>query len=52
MIVLDYAMRIAIEGKEEELGLTLYPRKSSRIPAESITDLDFADDIVLMSNDI
>ena len=52
VIVLDYAMRQAIEGKEEELGLTLYPRKSSRVPAKSITDLDFADDIVLLSNNI
>ena len=45
-------MRQAIEGKEEELGLTLYPRKSSRVPAKAITDLDFADDIVLLSNNI
>ena len=52
VIVLDYAMRQAIEGKEEELGLTLYPRQSRRIPAQSITDLDFADDIVLLSNNI
>ena len=52
VIVLDYAMRQAIEGKEEELGLTLHQRQSRRIPAKSITDLDFADDIVLLSNEI
>ena len=52
VIVLDYAMRQAIDGKEEELGLTLYPRRSSRNPAVAITDLDFADDIVLLSNNI
>ena len=48
--VLDYALSKAISGKEEELGLTLTPRRSRRIPAESICDLDFADDIVLMIN--
>ena len=48
--VLDYALSKAISGKEEELGLTLTPRRSRRIPAESLCDLDFADDIVLMSN--
>ena len=52
VIVLDYAMRQATEGKEEELGLTLYPRQSRRIPAKAMTDIDFADDIVLLSNDI
>jgi hypothetical protein len=52
VIVLDYAMRQAIEGKEEELGLTLHQRQSRRVPAKSITDLDFADDIVLLSNEI
>ena len=52
VIVLDYAMRQAIEGKEEELGFTLFPRQSRRVPAKSITDLDFADDIVLLSNEI
>ena len=50
--VLDYALSKAIIGKEEELGLTLRPRRSRRTPAESISDLDFADDIVLMSNTV
>ena len=52
VIVLDYAMRSAIHGREEELGFTLQPRKSRRIAAKSICDLDFADDIVLLSNEI
>ena len=52
VIVLDYALSKAIIGKEEELGLTLRPRRSRRIPAESICDLDFADDIVLVSNTV
>ena len=52
VIVLDYALRRAIEGREEELGFTLHPRRSRRVGAESICDLDFADDIVLLSNEI
>ena len=48
-IVLDYAMRQAVGGKENELGFELERRKSSRHPAISISDLDFADDIALLS---
>ena len=48
--VLDYALRNAINGFEEELGLTINKRQSRRVGAESLCDLDFADDIVLMSN--
>ena len=50
IIVLDFALRRAIEGKEEELGFTLAPRKSRRHPKEALTDLDFADDIALLSD--
>ena len=50
VIVLDYAMRQAIEGKEEELGFTLHQRQSRRVHAKAISDLDFADDIVLLAN--
>lgn len=50
VIVLDYAMRKAIQGKEENYGFTIEPRKSRRIPAKTITDLDFADDIALISD--
>ena len=44
--VLDYALRKAICGRENELGLTINERRSRRVEAESISDLDFADDIV------
>lgn len=50
IIVLDYVMRQATEGKEEELDLTLKKRQSRRIGAQSVTDLDFADDLALLSN--
>ena len=52
VIVLDYALRMAIDGKEEELGFHLERRKSRRIGPVAVTDLDFADDIALLSMDI
>jgi hypothetical protein len=52
IVVLDYAMRKAINGREVELGFTIHHRRSSRYLAESICDLDFADDICLLSNEI
>ena len=52
VIVLDYALRMAIDGKEEELGSHLERRKSRRIGPVVVTDLDFADDIALLSMDI
>ena len=50
IVVLDYVMRQVTEGKEEELGLTLKKRQSRRVGAQSVTDLDFADDLALLSN--
>ena len=53
IIVLDYALRRAMaDGKEEELGFTITPRKSRRHPKEVLADLDFADDIALLSDAI
>ena len=53
IIVLDYAMRKAMaDGKEDELGFTITPRKSRRHPKEVLADLDFADDIALLSDAI
>ena len=48
VIVLDYALRQAIDG--QELGLTIKARRSRRHPRIEITDFDFADDIVLLSD--
>ena len=42
-IVIDYIMRMAIDGKEE-LGFILNPKRSRRYSAEVITELDYADD--------
>ena len=52
IMVLDYALRKAIGDKGNELGFTIKPRQSRRLPAQVITDLDFADDIALLSNEI
>ena len=51
-IVLDYALRKAIAGREEDLGFQLHRRRSRRTPAVVVTDLDFADDIALVSQQI
>ena len=37
---------------KEDNGLTLAPRRSSRFPAVKVTDLDFADDLALISDAI
>ena len=38
--VLDYALRQAVRGREQELGFTITPRRSTRHPAETLTDFD------------
>ena len=52
IIVLDCALRQVISGREEELGFRITQRKSRRHPPVTQTDLDFADDIVLLSNGV
>ena len=51
-IVLDYCMRMAVDGREEELGFTIERRRSRRYPPVMVTDRDFADDIALLSAEI
>ena len=50
-IILDYAMRKATGGKEEELGFTLYRRRSRRHEPVILTGTDFADDIATISEE-
>ena len=45
-------MRKALDGREKQLGFQLRSRQSSRIPAMVVMDMDFADDIVLVSEGI
>ena len=46
-VALDYAIRSAMDGREEELGFTLQKRTSQTVAKKIIIDLDFADDITL-----
>ena len=50
IIVLDYVIRGAIEGHKESLRLTIKPRHGRRVKGEKVTDLNFADDIALFSD--
>ena len=50
IIVLDYCLRSAINGREEHLGFTINPRRSRRVGPLMVTDLDFTDDIALVSD--
>ena len=52
IIVLDHVLRKALNGNEERLGFLLEPRKSSRKGPQVLTDLDFADDIALLANNL
>ena len=51
-IVLNYAMRRAIDGREEDLGLKIDRRRSRRHHPVVITDTDFADDIAITAEEI
>ena len=52
IIALDYALGKAINGREEELGFQIQRRQSRRIKPVCISDLDFADDIALISEQV
>ena len=49
IIVLDYILTICMSP---DYGLTIIPRQSRRLPAVTVTDLDFADNLALHSNSI
>ena len=52
IIVLEYALRKAINEHEEDFGFTIVPRKSRIFYPTVLTDLDFAYDIALLSNTV
>ena len=45
-------MRVAVDSKIDDLGFTLKPRRSRRIKSTKVSDLCFADDIALISDEI
>ena len=46
---LDYVLRTSIDLKKE-IGFTLTKERSRRYPAQTITDVDYTDDIALLTN--
>ena len=52
IIVLDYALQKAMQGREEELGFCLKKQQSRSTGLVVLTDLDFADDTALLSEEI
>ena len=49
IICLDYVLRTSID-KIRENGFELTKKRSKRYPAKTITDADYADDLVLQAN--
>ena len=52
IIVVDYIMRTAMGNLEEPVGFTIRPRQSRRHPAEKLADVEFADDVALITDTI
>ena len=52
VIVIDNIMRKALTGREEKLCFHLRKRQSRRVQPIIVTDMDFADDIALVSDGI
>ena len=52
VITLDYVMRQAIDGHEEEFGFEVSKRQSRRKPVTYLTYLIYADDIALVSKEV
>ena len=52
IVVVDYIMRHALEDINQSTGIVIERRKSRRHPELRLHDLDFADDIALLSSSI
>ena len=52
VIALDFVLRKVFDGKEEELGFKLSRRRSRRVSPTMLTDLDFADDLAIITEEI
>ena len=51
IIVLDYVLRTSVDSITDK-GLQIECRKSSRHPSKHVTDVDFADDLALISDNL
>ena len=47
----DYVMRKTYQGREEALAFQLQKRESQRVPPTIVTNLDFADDLALLTEE-
>ena len=45
-------MRLAIDGREIEIGFEIARKKSRRHPVVNVTDFSYADDVALISKNI
>ena len=45
-------MRQTISGRESEPGFQLYRQRSRWVPAVTVTDLDFSDDLALLTGEM
>ena len=52
VLVLDSVMHKTLEGKDDELGFKLQRRRSCWVAPTIMKDLDFADDIALLTEEI
>ena len=52
IVALDHALRNAIDGDKEELKFALVRPASRRVPAKTLTNLNFAEDISLRSDSV
>ena len=51
IIVVDYVLRMSVDSITNK-GFEIQPRRSTRHPAQYLTDTDFADDIALISESL
>ena len=52
IIVVDYIMTLTIDDDETDSGFTLKPARSRRVVAEKLADVEFADDVALVTDTI
>ena len=52
IIVIDYIMTVAIDDDDSECGFTLQPAPSRRIGSQKLADVEFADDVALITDSI
>ena len=51
VLIVEYAMRQAIDGHVEQLGFEITPQKSQQHPAIKVADMLFADDVTFLSEE-